>query len=228
MVTWQGAVESLGIPHPRTVFVPFAADVLRPLFYGEPAPDLEKHMAHLINAAKGFTFPLFLRTDLSSGKHSWLKTCYVPSLEALPEHAIAVAEQNEMADLFGLEYEGFALREFVELDSTFTAFDGMPVSAERRYFAEGGKVLCHHPYWFEDAIERGDWRGALPDDWRERLAILNDERGDPDSLALWASAVTKLLPGAWSVDFARLRNRRDWILIDMALADSSWHPEHDE
>lgn len=225
MLVWLPKVQELGIPHPRTVYVPFPHTAISPIFDGEPAPELDDYMKALCDAASSFTFPLFLRTDLASGKHSWVRTCFVPSLAELPQHAINVAEQNEMAGLFGLDYEGFALREFVELDATFKAFDGMPVAAERRYFAENGVVKCSHPYWFEGAVAQS--AQTLPEDWRERLAILNDEQGDPDDLARWASAVTRLLPGAWSVDFARLRDRRSWVLIDMAHAEDSWHPQHE-
>lgn len=226
MFIWLPKVQEAGIPSPRTVMVDYPREVIAPVFDGEPTPDLERYMATLVEAASAFSFPLFLRTDLASGKHTWTETCYVPSLDVLPQHAIAVAEQNELAGFFGLDYAGFAVREFLELDATFEAFKGMPVAAERRYFAEEGQIRCHHAYWFEGAIE-SSWR-EKPADWKERLAILNDEASDPPELTKWASQVTRLLPGAWSVDFARLRDRRHWVLIDMALADASWHPEHEK
>ena len=225
MFNWLPVVEGLGIPSPRTLLVPFDREAVGPMFYGEDAPGAGTEMAKLCAAAVDFGFPLFLRTDLASGKHSWSRTCYVPDAESLVAHAYEVAEFNEIAGLFGLPWTGFALRELLHLESTFTAFDGMPVARERRYFAEDGSVLCHHPYWPEEAIEEGWSRPRLPDDWRERLALLNDESDDPSSLGEWAGAVTKTLGGAWSVDFARSRDGR-WWLIDMAVAGQSWHPEH--
>ncbi len=224
MFIWLPVVERLGIPSPRTVLVPFDREAIQPVFYGEEAPRAKEEMEKLAVAAAAFGFPLFLRTDLASGKHGWTRTCYAPDLASFVQHAFGVAEFNEIADLAGLDWTGFALREFLELESTFTAFDGMPVARERRYFAEGGVVKCRHAYWFEGAIE-GSWR-PKPPDWKERLAILNDESTDPAELAEWASRVTHVLPGAWSVDFACLRDRRHWVLIDMALAHQSWHPEH--
>jgi hypothetical protein len=222
MFIWLPAVEACGIPFPKTVMLRAPRELLSPMVDGGTLDD--ELLGRIKEVAGAMGYPLFLRTDLASGKHSWRETCFVTKADDLLLHLYRLIEENEM---FGLEYGGLAFREYLELDSTFKAFLDMPVSAERRYFAQDGKVLCHHPYWPEDAIDHS-WR-EKPADWKERLALLNDEDGedgDPDDLTRWASMVTTKLAGAWSVDFARLRDRRHWVLIDMALAEESWHPEH--
>ena len=223
MFVWLPKVVEAGIPHPRTVMLEVDRWKLTNCF--DPDEETDAALLRTIaETAEAFGYPLFLRTDLASGKHSWNRSCYIPSREVLIQHVGGVIEANEMANVVGLDYAGLAFRELLELDSTFTAFDGMPVARERRYFAAAGVVQCRHAYWFEGAIERSWWE--KPPDWKERLALLNDESTDPPELAEWASRVTRLLPGAWSVDFACLRDRRHWVLIDMALAHQSWHPEH--
>lgn len=223
MFIWLPKVVAAGVPHPRTIMMEVDRRKLTDCFDPDEATD-ENLLKSIAEASEAFGYPLFLRTDLASGKHSWERSCHVPSRDLLFPNLSGVIEANELAGVLGLDYAGLAFRELLELDATFTAFDGMPVARERRYFAEAGAVQCRHAYWFEGAIERS-W-SPKPPDWKERLAILNDESTDPPELAEWASRVTALLPGAWSVDFACLRDRRHWVLIDMALAHQSWHPEH--
>lgn len=222
MFIWLPVVEAAGIPSPRTEMVDVGPGPLTGILDGNPLP----HPEPIIQAAERIGYPLFLRTDLASGKHSWRETCFVTQPERLLNHVYAVVEFNEMAGVIGLNYTGLALREYVELDSPFKAFQEMPVARERRYFAEEGKVLCHHPYWIEDAIAAyGAHRPMLPPDWRQRLADLNHEGDEVGQLTEWAEAVSasRELEGVWSIDFAHTRDGR-WLLIDMALGAMSWHP----
>lgn len=220
MTIWWPVVERLGLPAPRTIMVPISQEMWEAAINGDAPPAADAQA--LAEAAERIGYPLFLRNDLTSGKHSWGRTCYVPSREAFLRHVYRVIEDAELH--WAWPVLALAVREYVPLESTFEAFDGMPVSRERRYFADGGVNLCRHPYWPEEAIADGDWRRTLPEDWRDRLAALNLEREDEAVLRPMAEAVTRELGGTWSVDFARARDGR-WLLIDMALAASSWHPE---
>lgn len=68
--------------------------------------------------------------------------------------------------------------------------------------------------------------------WREALRLQGVlEPYEEDLLGYYASLVSHVLPGAWSVDFMWARRPKSgdgprWWLIDMALAEDSWHPEH--
>jgi hypothetical protein len=246
MSIWLPVVEKVGVPSPRTLLVPVDAEVLGSWMDGpdELEPDRHERLVVLLEElrqhASAFGFPLFLRTDLASGKHSWQSSCCCPDADSFLSHLYEVIQFNELAGLTGLDYSAIAFRELLPLESAFTAFDGLPIARERRFFVEAGEgVVCHHPYWVEDAVEEGDPAAAdrsifysddiyqveLEPDWRQLLAELNDERRDPPYLGHWASAVVDLLGGSWSVDFARAVDGR-WYLIDMALAAESWHPEH--
>lgn len=221
---WLPAVKAAGVPTPRTEMVYLGWKPMMGLLDGDPLPS--RDIDRLVAAATRIGYPLFLRTDLVSGKHDWAETCFVERERVLLQHVVSVIDYNGMLDMMGPPFVGLALREYIPLDSTFAAFNGMPVARERRYFAEEGKALCRHGYWIEDAIGTygAPHRPMLPPDWRQRLAALNEEGEEVEQLTAWASAVSEHLEGAWSVDFAQAADGR-WLLIDMALAAESWHPE---
>ncbi len=249
MLYWWPRTNDLGIPTPRTVMVEFdppePAEALMYACVAHPKEEvdpgnsecaiwLDAHDDRIAAAAQGIGFPLFMRTDQVSGKHHWETTCYVPDEDALRSRTWAVIEAHALA--LWMEgpdgnVAGLALRQFLDLEAPFTAFAGMPVARERRYFVADGEVVCHHPYWEdEENIEGGlSWgsRRAVPPRWREQLAELNAEGLEVPLLTDYAKRVAAVVPGAWSVDFAYARNEK-WYLIDMALAERSWHPKHAE
>lgn len=231
MAIWLPVVEQLGIPSPRTELVSVEGELISKVLDGEAiSAEEEKELvaqtAALKAKAEQFGYPFFLRTDLASGKHQWGTPCFVPGAETFMACVSGVIEFNELAGMFGLDYEFLAFRELLDLDASFKAFHGLPIARERRYFAEAGKgVVCHHAYWVEDALRFYQETAPPPENWRSLLADLNDQRKDPPYLVHWASAAADLLGGSWSVDFARTK-AGDWYLIDMAHADESWHPGH--
>ena len=176
-------------------------------------------------AADAIGYPLFLRTDLISGKHSYLRTCKVPTPDELMPHVGAVLEDHALhLWLDGPEgnVNGLVFRELLPLSAVFTAFHGLPIAPERRYFIRDGEVVCHHPYWIDvDNIESG--RPSV-EDWRDLLEAVNFEKlSEREKLRRLSEKVSAVLDGAWSVDWALANG--DWYLIDMAVAHRSWHPE---
>lgn len=221
---WFPKIEKLGILVPKTVIVPLTEKELH-ILYEEKVPlsVVEK----IRKAAKDneISYPFFLRTDLASGKHNWENSCFVQSPEKLPDNVLGVLIHNLLAGVFGLPFRVFVIREYIELDFRFRAFRGMPVAAERRYFIKNGKVLCHHPYWAEDAIaEARIHKPPLPENWRQLLRELNTESEEEISILTgYARKIARVFKGYWSVDFARARDGT-WYLIDMAVGERSWHP----
>lgn len=131
-------------------------------------------------------------------------------------------EQNALRDLW---FDTIVVREFIYLSYRFRAFGGLPIGCERRYFIRDGKVVCHHAYWVKEAIkfyqQSKNWEN-LP--WQMWLKELNTESEiEVRILTNIAEMVGSILPGSWSVDFAKDRDGK-WWLIDMALAEQSWHP----
>jgi len=172
--------------------------------------------------AKKIGFPLFMRTDHTSFKHGWKKTCYVPDEESLERHIVELLTYSMMQGWISYTDTGLFFREFLELTTRFTAFHGeFPVNKERRYFIRNGKVQCFHPYWYPDAIESPSIKN-----WRERVSEINKFSPSEATILLeyakMVADVHEFHDGYWSVDFAEGTDGT-WYLIDMALGDESFH-----
>jgi hypothetical protein len=220
MTWWWPKVETVDVPKPRTIIIP--ADSLDILSLVEPEweGDPRKMLDAVERAAEEIGYPLFLRTDLVSGKHRWKESCYVASRKHLETCLYGVIEANILADV---NPKAVVVREYIPMKAAFTAFSGeMPVAKERRYFIRDGKVVCHHPYWPEDAIRF--MPGKEPEGWREKLAQFNRETPEEIGLLIkYASKLAEVLSGYWSVDFA-YGHDGVWYFIDAARGELSWHP----
>lgn len=198
-----------------------------------------------VQVAGGLDRPVFMRTDNFSSKHDWKNTCYLPQYEdrLFHQHFFTLIENSECADFFGLKINGIVFREFLDLDTRFTFFNGeMPVGAERRYFIRDGDVICHHVYWIEDVFKHDceQWNNLIkhseiigitnpklkPKTYpKEILQELNIETPEEVQLLTgYAKSVAEVFSGFWSVDFARAKDGT-WFLIDMARGEQSWHDE---
>lgn len=213
------------LPTPKTVIIEILHEKLSKFTYGE-APFPPEFKDNIFHNARLIGYPLFLRTDQASGKHRWTQTCYVEKESDLMQHIFNVLEFNEMADMPGLPYKALVVRQYIPLFSTFKAFSGMPVAKERRYFVKNGKVVCHHPYWIQDAIEKGiSHKPPLPRNWKQLLADLNRETlQEIQELSAYAEVFANRVHGFWSVDFAYTQDGH-WILIDAGRGEISWHPK---
>lgn len=225
LIFWYTKIKDLPIPQPKTEIYVIPENVLAKL-RDENMGNLD--MNEVRKVARKIGYPLFARTDLASGKHAWKKSCYVENEESLERNLFEVISHNLIADIFGLPFTALVFREYIEMDSRFEAFYGeMPVNPERRYFIKGEKVICHHPYWTEDAIEEGNsscW-DKLPKNWKEILKEINTEtEKEVKLLTKYAEIIARAFEGYWSIDFCKARDGR-WILIDMAEGHKSWHAE---
>jgi len=223
MLYWYPKIQGLGIPIPKTEIVEVPYNHLVALLDGKMLP--ERYVIKIYEASEKIGYPLFLRTDMGSAKHSWNTTCFVDEKIELLKHIWALVDTTLAMGMFGeLDPNALVFREFLYLEDAFTAFDGMPVSKERRYFIKDGEIICHHPYWIQDAIEE-DIRQGKPSNWRDLLKALNTENDtEIRLLSFYAGQVAKKLMGYWSVDFAK-KLGGTWYLIDMAEGEKSWHPE---
>lgn len=162
--------------------------------------------------------PAFLRTGHTSGKHDWVNTCDVRDTATIGAHIVALVEFSSCVDFFGLPLDTWAVREMLAVESPFNAFNGFPVSRERRYFLHDGAVVGHHAYWPPMAIQ--DHTTAIG--WEAQLDALNFEPpGEVDWLSRQTEKVGAVVDGDWSVDWLHTTDR-GWVLIDMADAHESW------
>lgn len=211
---WFPRISGLGIPVPKTVLISCNQ---KDIWTGE----IDGLMSQLMDCASTLGYPVFMKTDLCAGKHDWKNTCYVKSASMLQNNLYRLAEFNELAGgAMGLPYNYIVLREFLNLETSFTAFPGdMPINKERRYFIRDGKVICHHPYWPKEAFED---RSESPN-WETHLEFMNWEtQAEIKLLTQYAETVAGVLPEFWSVDFAKAKSGT-WYLIDMALGEQSYH-----
>lgn len=213
------------IPTPRTTIIPCDATHIGigACDYGKAADGaaLRTIAEKVRDAGDGYGWPCFLRTDITSYKHGWNTTCFLASRE-LDRIAHQIGEIVVWAECaWAPPSKAVVVREMLPTVPMFHAFPGkMPVTRERRYFVENGRVLCHHPYWPPASIE-----GHTSDpEWGPKLAAMNEETADElVRLREMSERVSRAIPGAWSVDW--LWTARGWFLIDMAEARESFHWE---
>jgi hypothetical protein len=229
LLYWFPKIAGLGIPVPRTEIVRLTQGEIQAYRRCEgdtiSFPRLNGQVKRVIQDM--FPLPVFLRTDEYSGKHGWKKTCFLDNLDNLDRNLAGVIEGSLTVDVLGaLPIEAIVVREFIPMDTEFYAFSGeMPVNPERRYFIRNRKVECRHPYWIEDTIAEATPRDKLPRNWKKILESMNTQsESEIKLLAEYAERIAKVLPGYWSVDFCRARDKT-WYLIDMAEGDKSWHPK---
>jgi len=209
---------------PRTEVVPLDRMVAMGWIEGEGANPVSFFKA-VAGAAAKIGYPVFVRTDFASAKHSGPKAYRADDAAEIPDVVLQTIEDSEMKCFPVGTYRAILVREFLDLDAPFEAFSGHPIAREWRFFTKGGKVACRHFYWPEGAIQfsRGT---AEPPSWRGALAILRspNEVPFPDLDKITEEVVRRLPEADWSVDFARGRDGK-WWLIDLAVAAVSWHPK---
>lgn len=172
---WLPGLEAAGLPTFRTIVIPYKHHDCMPIFDGEPSAEFDRLVNEVAFAAGEIGIPAFIRTDLGSAKHSGLKGVQIAD-GSIAESDGSVGwvlsrllEDQELK--FWLEREGptaILVREWLTLKAKFTAFGGLAISNERRFFATPEKVLCQHHYWPE--LVGRNWmtgvveRPHLPDD----------------------------------------------------------------
>lgn len=221
MLIWYPKIKDLPIPQPKTEIIVLTDEELDVLG-NETVPDSVTNKVKVVCDKMGY--PCFLRTDLASAKHSWKKSCFIDGKRELWKNIYEVISFNLCAGVLGLDFKALVVREYIPMDNRFTAFYGdMPVNPERRYFIFDSNVLCHHPYWIEEAIAQS--KKPSVENWREIAKEMNTEYTDEIKLLTnYATVIAGLFNGYWSIDFCKAKDGR-WILIDMATGEKSWHPE---
>lgn len=220
---WFPRIKRAGLPVPATIILR-APEGLTSIADGGPFPigfdNFEGHMLNAITRVGGP--PAFIRTDFTSGKHDWERTCWYTGERELGFHIIALVEYSMMVDIMGLPVDVFAFRQVIPTTPIFHAFAGrMPIVREFRFFVRDGIVEHIQPYWPADAILSPDVA-----DWRERLELAA-ELGERTGWHLCQDAATAGVAvggGYWSVDFLEDATGR-WWLIDMARGEDSYHSD---
>lgn len=214
---WFPKLVESGARVPRTFVVETDVDLWH-LLDGDVPDGFAGFEQRLKAAAKEVGYPCFLRTGHYSGKHYWRETCYVPSEDVLGKHVVTLVNESAVVDMWGLPVQTWAVRELLPLAARFTAFHGLPINKERRYFIRDGVVVCHHPYWPPDSI-----LDANGDNWEAKLEELNYESPhEVTFLTSQSEIVSRHFDGCWSLDWA-MTDDGLWYAIDMAPGERSFH-----
>ena len=214
---WYPKIKHLDVPMPKTE-IPVTKNIRDwwSLLDGEDPLSEDEKQSIRDAAIKVGGYPVFMRSDLCSGKHSFERTCFVQNEDDVIRHIWALVDENGCCDC---AMESIVIREYIPPAATFKAFRGLPIAMERRYFVRDGEVVCHHPYWIADAIRHPD-----KENWEELLERLNYETNyQIEWLTRYAEQIARELGGDWSIDFM-LGMDGKWYMIDMATAMQSWHP----
>ena len=224
MFYWYPKIKDLDIPQPKTEMYKFTKQEFKDIQNERTPKTLLENCKPI---AKKIGFPLFMRTDNSSCKHRWLKTCYVPDIDSLEYHFFELLSTSAMQGWMSYNDTGLSFREFLELDygyygdTKFTAFYGeFPVNKERRYFIKDGGIQCHHPYWYPNAIRNSNIESPNKEMILEQ--INSENKMEIELLSKYALEVASVFSDYWSVDFAKGLNEK-WYLIDMARGENSFH-----
>lgn len=223
---WHPLVPA-DIPMPKTALVEFPLElqgICLNAAEGESSEEERAVLARGISKVEEmcdlFGYPVFIKTGVFSDKHNW--TCHVPDKASVTKAVVQIV--YNWACVGGTDDSEFiVIREMIPT-KPYLLFDRkMPVTKERRYFAENGKVTWHQPYWPREAFP--DWTdtdllGHVSLD--HALSLLNEETEEEvRRLSALAASITTAIPGAWSVDFLQDIYGK-WWLIDMAEAGKSY------
>lgn len=224
---WFPAIEAAGLPVPKTTILTMpreaSEELLNFLDYPElshDAPNLVSFANDVATAAADLGLPAFLRTDHTSGKHEWRRTCYLARAKDALQHVIALAEYSSLVDMVGLPCTTWVVREYLPVQpvTTCPGYLDMPLSREFRFFVQDGETVCWHPYWGGRALQQGG--AVLPEGFDREAFETPDDLAHLTDLANRAGAA---LGGAWSVDL--LQTERGWYVTDMAEAHRSGHDD---
>lgn len=222
MLYWYPKIKDLLIPQPKTIIIELEDFLALDSLMEQDGKSLLKYWDDIMDAVTELKLPVFLRTDLSASKHDYTRTCYVEDLHVLRNHIARLVEFHHLG-ILPMPYKALVFREFIELDWKFKAFRGLPIAPERRYFVNGSSYVCNHAYWPEASIRSPVVKEG--ENWQRLLKSMNDITfGESTILTSYAKRIGKILGGYWSVDFAKGRDGK-WYLIDLANGYESYHVE---
>jgi hypothetical protein len=239
MTYWWPRVKDVDVPKPRTALMEHGPEVGHKLAQAleneVPMSSVKKYLHRVYLASLNFERPVFVRGDQMAGKHSWKDTCYIEEADepSFHRHLMALVEDHELKLwLEGPRLLAFAVREFIKTEPVFYAFYGqMPITRERRmFFVKGEGVVCHHPYWPNDAITEGTPNSLMelaPRDWRLKMEEMNElSVAEETHLCRTARTIGEALATdehpAWSIDLLESADGV-WYFTDCAVAERSFH-----
>lgn len=220
---WFPKLANAGLPVPKTILIDMpkpAQESMLALMDGQEGGDPKPFFGMINLAAETLGYPVFLRTDHTSGKHNWRDTCYLTKFEDIPKNVWGIVEYSELAGFMGVPWNRWAVREFLPTKpyGVCTGYGDMPICREFRFFVKNAEIECYHPYWPLHALEQGYPEMREEFVYEKFSEIRPDEQRELFDLA---SRAGEAVGGEWSVDI--LETSRGWYVTDMAEASKSYH-----
>jgi hypothetical protein len=207
---------------PSTVLIDYDEEALAESLLGRHTAEYDR-LYYAVEAAlrTEVLYPAFIRTDLTSAKHSGRSAYIVDgSDEGGLNYALLTTLSHAQLKSYHSKIKSSAImvRSLIKVKHDRTAFNGLPIGNEWRVFVDKHDVQCFHKYWPDEALQ----------DHMDDNKPATDTSSD-----WWAWCRTDLLDaakeagkamggGKWSVDFTEDVNGKFW-LIDMATAMNSYH-----
>jgi len=212
---WLPRLQELQFPVPETIIVNADCD-LSPLSDGKPPIGATRFFNELERAINIVGLPAFIRTEMTSNKHDWERSCFLKDKKELRKHIQSLVEFSYIATIDRvLPYAFFAVREFIETEPAFNYFPGnMPITKEVRAFVRDGKIECKHAYWPSEAFKNID------KDLLAKVQILGS--ADEEITTKMASYISQRFSGYWSIDLLKAKSG-EWYCTDMAIGERSYH-----
>lgn len=222
-VNWWPKIDKLPVPTPYTELVDVSQyDSIKWLDEGVDSEVLDD-ISQVIDYY--FGYPVFIRTDLESGKHDYNKTCFVLHEQKL-ERNIHQLVQKHFLPMRPHDHSlaAFMIREYLNIKSKFTAFyEELPIGVEVRHFIKDGEWEKGHYYWPKESIWHPD-----SDSWEKQInEMIEESKEDLEKHQGMASLIAGAISGDWSLDFAKTE-QGVWYLIDMARYEDSYMADNEE
>jgi len=248
MLYWWDLVKDLSIPKPKTIVIKLREEDVDMFLYcyfeevsGKKSKSYERFRGRLkeifgelkkaVEVLGGY--PVFLRTDYTSGKHySYRDPIYrINNEKDLSKVWVLICECHEPLDVHFLlppKPHALVLREWLNIEKWTNIIDRYN-TVEARLFIKGGKAVEAYPYYHWSGLEEriskrlGEKIKELRRDYERYVSIIKE---DLDVLLKYAGVIAEKVEGYWSVDF--VRTDRGWYFIDMALGalgEYSWKPK---
>ena len=244
MLYWWPLVKDLPIPKPKTVIIELREEDVDMFFdcyfeevdggRGRGCEKFRRRLKEIFGELKKAVevlggYPVFLRTDYTSGKHySYRDPLYrVDNEKDFGKVWFLICECHEPLDVHFLlppRPNALIVREWLNIGKWTNIIDRYN-TVEVRLFIKGGKVVEAYPYYHWSGIEErlskrlGEKIKELRRDYERYVGIIKE---DLDVLLKYAGVIAEKVEGYWSVDFAK--SDKGWYFIDMALGEYSWKP----
>lgn len=220
---WLPKLE--GLPVPKTAIIESGITAKEQINYADCiiVDDIKSKLKQLYididKRASLFGYPVFLRTGQLSAKHEWIDTCFLQKKSDIPNHIDRIILASCLAGVIGLPADIWVVREFLELESEFNAFDGIPISKEFRFFVEDGKINHIQPYWPEYSIKNPSVKN-----WKRKLKKISslDAKEEHDLYSLVNEVAYRFKNDiGFSVDLCKTKTG-EWYITDMAPGKNSF------